>query len=109
MGESIITILIGIVLFIIGINNMRGNINSLHSYHRKRVTPENVKPFGRLVGIGTIIISIALIALSILMYMFEKTQNDIYNIIAIVQTIALFVIGMGINFYAMIKYNKGIF
>lgn len=109
MGDLIITVALGLVLLIIGISNLRGNINTMHSYHRKRVTPENVKPFGKLVGIGTIMISVSIIALAVLMFIFEKTQNNVYLVIGVVQTITLFVIGMGLNFYAMIKYNKGIF
>lgn len=109
MGDLIITVALGLVLLIIGISNLRGNINTMHSYHRKRVTPENVKPFGKLVGIGTIMISVSIIVLAVLMFIFEKTQNNVYLVIGVVQTITLFVIGMGLNFYAMIKYNKGIF
>ena len=34
--ETMSKILIGVVLIVIGIGNAKGNINSLHSYHRKR-------------------------------------------------------------------------
>ena len=37
MGEIIIQIIIGLVLIIIGIFNMKGHISMLHSYHRKRI------------------------------------------------------------------------
>ena len=42
MGEFIIQIIIGLVLVIIGIFNMKGNISLLHSYHRKRVKKEDI-------------------------------------------------------------------
>ncbi|MBQ8331912.1 MAG: hypothetical protein IJX94_05390 [Clostridia bacterium] len=35
---------------VLGIINMTGNISSLHWYHRQRVTKEDRKPFGKLVG-----------------------------------------------------------
>ena len=45
---------LGLLVSILGIINMTGNISSLHWYHRQRVTEENRKPFGKLVGLGNI-------------------------------------------------------
>ena len=42
MGEFIIQIIIGLIIIIIGILNMKGNISLLHSYHRKRVKKEDI-------------------------------------------------------------------
>ena len=100
---------IGIVLCVIGAINMSGNISSLHSYHRHRVTPENVKPFGRLVGSGTALIGLSIIAFGVFMIAYEKTQLDVLLWIGTALLIACIVAGLGISFYAMIKYNKGIF
>ena len=61
MGEFIIQIIIGLIIIIIGILNMKGNISLLHSYHRKRVKKEDIIPFGKKVGIGSIIIGITII------------------------------------------------
>ena len=61
MGEFIIQIIIGLIIIIIGILNMKGNISLLHSYHRKRVKKEDIIPFGKKVGIGNIIIGITII------------------------------------------------
>ena len=55
MEEFMIQIIIGLVLIIIGILNMKGKISLLHSYHRKRVKKEYIIPFGKNVGIGSII------------------------------------------------------
>ena len=52
MPEFIITLLLGIVCIVLGTLNMKGNISTLHWYHRKRVAEENRLPFGRLVGLG---------------------------------------------------------
>ncbi|MBE6548785.1 MAG: hypothetical protein E7667_07965 [Ruminococcaceae bacterium] len=88
---------------------MTGNISSIHSYHRQRVTEENRKPFGRLVGLGTLIIGVAMILFGVLFLIFEKTQLDILVIIGAAELIAGIIAGMVISFYAMKKYNKGIF
>ena len=109
MSSMIITVLIGILLCALGGVNMTGNISSLHSYHRKRVREEDKKPFGRLVGIGSIIIGISIATLGVFMYVHEKTQNSLYLIVGCIAFGVGFVVGLGINFFAMIKYNKGIF
>lgn len=88
--------------------NMTGNISSLHWYHRQRVTEEDRKPFGKLVGLGTFIIGIAMVIFGILFLVFEQTQLDVFVIIGTVELIAGIVAGLIISFYAMKKYNGGI-
>ena len=109
MAESITTLGLGFFISILGIINMTGNISSLHWYHRQRVTEENIKPYGRLIGLGTLIIGISLIAFGILYLVFEKTHNDLFLTIGTVELIVGVVIGLVISVFAMIKYNKGIF
>lgn len=109
MLGAIVPIIIGIVIIILGIINYKGNITTLHSYHRNRVAPEDVLPFGRLVGIGTIIIGISIIIMGTLTLFALVFEKDIYTIIGTVVLIIGLVIGIVITFYAMIKYNKGIF
>ena len=64
MENFIFSIIIGIVFLVIGILNLLGNVNLLHSYHRDNVKEEDKKPFGKLVGIGMIIVGLSLIGLS---------------------------------------------
>ena len=109
MIEFITTAGLGLLICVLGIINMTGNISSLHWYHRQRVTDENRKPFGKLVGLGTLIIGIALIVFGSLFYIFEQTQLDWLVIIGTIELIIGIVIGMAISFYAMKKYNGGIF
>ena len=109
MDEIITAIVIGLVLIILGIFNAKGNLRSIHSYHWKRVAPENIKPYGRLVGSGTITIGVAILLFGVLSFVYEKTQVLPFNIIGSAILIASLVIGFVLIFYAMIKYNKGIF
>ena len=51
----------------IGILNTKGNISFLHSYHLHRVTEEDRIPFGKQVGLGTIIIGCAVTVSGILL------------------------------------------
>ncbi len=107
--DSIISAIIGVVCIIIGISNRKGNISLLHSYHRKRVSEEDRLPFGKMVGLGMIIIGIALIIMGVLSFIANSLQESIYSIIGTVILIVGLAVGSGISFYAMIKYNKGIF
>lgn len=103
------TVILGAFIAVLGIVNMTGNISSLHSYHRHRVREEDRKPFGKLVGLGTLIIGISLILFGLLSLFFEKVNTPILTVIGTVELIVGVVVGLGISFYAMFKYNKGIF
>ena len=100
---------LGILVSILGIINMTGNISSLHWYHRQRVTEENRKPFGKLVGLGTLIIGLSMIVFGILFLIFEQTQLQAFVIIGVIELIVSIIVGMFVSFYAMKKYNGGIF
>ena len=100
---------LGILIAVLGIINMTGNISSLHWYHRQRVTEENRKSFGKLVGLGTLIIGFAMIVFGALFLIFEQTQIEALVIIGTVELIVSIIVGMIISFYAMKKYNGGIF
>ena len=109
MDGIIITCLVGVVCIALGISNMKGNISSLHSYHRSRVTEEDRLSFGRLVGLGTIIIGGALIVFGGLMGATLYTHVQAFTLAGTIELIAGMVVGLGLSFYAMLKYNKGIF
>ena len=100
---------LGILVSILGIINMTGNISSLHWYHRQRVTEDNRKPFGKLVGLGTLIIGLSMIVFGILFLFFEQTQLQAFVVIGVIELIVSIIVGMIVSFYAMKKYNGGIF
>lgn len=107
--ESLITAVIGVVCIVLGAIHRTGNVSSLHSYHRNRVKEQDRLPFGKLVGLGTIIIGIALILMGALNFVAKLLQNDLFAIIGMVILVIGLVIGLAISFYAMKKYNGGIF
>ena len=108
MGGSVVTLIVGVICIILGISNMRGNISSLHSYHRSRVKDEDILPFGRIVGIGTITVGASIILFSALTALTMALNNEIYTIIGTVVMLVGIVVGIGITFYGMKKYNGGI-
>lgn len=109
MAGNIVTFLVGVVCIILGISNMRGNISSLHSYHRSRVSEEDRIPFGKQVGLGTIIVGIGIIVFSVLSSVTLYTENNIFILVGTAVLIIGIILGLVISFRAMIKYNKGIF
>ena len=109
MTACIVTALLGVLLIMLGISNMKGNIKSLHKYHRSRVSEEDRLPFGRKVGLGTIIIGVAVIIFSALLALGEYTGQTAVILVGNGILIAGLVTGLALSFYAMIKYNKGIF
>ncbi len=109
MTSNIATFIVGVICIAIGISNMRGNISSLHSYHRHRVSEEDRIPFGKQVGLGMIIIGIGIIIFSILSSVSLYTGNDILILVGTVLLVINIILGLVISFRAMIKYNKGIF
>lgn len=109
MADSIISIIVGIFCIVIGILNTKGNISFLHSYHRHRVTEEDRIPFGKKVGLGTIIIGCAVTLSGILLGISSVTSMEILAIIGSIIMIAGLAVGLFIVFRAMFKYNKGIF
>ena len=109
MAGNIVTFLVGVVCIVLGISNMRGNISSLHSYHRSRVSEEDRIPFGKQVGLGTIIVGIGIIVFSVLSSVTLYTENDIFILVGTAVLIVGIILGLVISFRAMIKYNKGIF
>ena len=109
MTSNIATFIVGVICIAIEISNMRGNISSLHSYHRHRVSEEDRIPFGKQVGMGTMIVGIGIIIFSIMSFVTLYTENNIFILIGTAVLIVGIVTGLIISFKAMIKYNKGIF
>ena len=109
MAGNIVIFLVGVICIVLGISNMKGNISSLHSYHRNRVSEEDRIPFGKQVGLGTIIIGIGIMVFSALSAITLYIENNIFVLVGTVLLIGAIIIGLVISFRAMIKYNKGIF
>lgn len=102
-------IILGVILIILGAGNMRGNLSSIHRYHRRRISERDKKPFGRLVGLGTLIIGAAVALFGGLTFAAEKTECEAFAVAGRIEIIVSICIGVGISLYAMLKYNKGVF
>ena len=109
MFGFVVSFLVGIICVALGISNRKGNISTLHEYHRSRVSEEDRIPFGRKVGLGMIIIGVGIMAFSVLGTVTLYTRKDLFILIGTALMLASIVIGTAISFAAMKKYNKGVF
>ena len=105
MLDFIVSLGLGLLCIIIGVSNTKGNIKSLHVYHRYRVSEENRISFGKKVGVGTIIVGCSIIFNNLIIIIDNKNLSFFGNIIFI----SGMIIGFAFIFFAMFKYNKGIF
>ena len=96
-------------MLILGVFNRRGNISSIHWYHRQRVTEENRLPFGRLVGSGTMIVGASMVVFGILSLAAGWLEMERLVIVGSVIVVIGIVAGLALSLYAMMKYNNGIF
>lgn len=106
MGVNITMLILGILLVIIGIENVKGNITSVHWYNRTRITEETRPKYGRFVGVGTLIIAGGLIFSAVLNMLIKM---NIAVIISGAITLITVIVGLAFILYAQFKYNKGIF
>ncbi|MBQ7889285.1 MAG: helix-turn-helix transcriptional regulator [Erysipelotrichaceae bacterium] len=102
LRENISMIMIGTMIILLGVFNLKGNIASIHWYNRRKVTKENQIPYCRLHGFSCIIIGITMIISAII-------QAFGYIGIGGLITSAGIIIGFSLMLYAQFKYNKGIF
>ncbi len=102
MAENISMIVLGLLIVLLGITNLKGNISSIHWYNRTRITEETKPKYAKLMGISALIMGIALTLTGILLFFVE---SQLVHFIGVLGCIA----GVIIMLYAQFKYNKGIF
>ena len=102
LRDSIEQLAIGTLLTILGIFNMKGNIASIHWYHRRKVTKENQNPYCLWMGIGTLIIGVGMIASGVIQVFAGIEVGAIFIAVSVV-------IGLILMLYAQFKYNRGLF
>ena len=99
--EYLPLLILGIILSTLGIVNIRGNISTIHSYNRRNVKEEDVAPYGRAVGTGTLVIGASLL-ISYLVTFRNEAAIDYIVLPAVV-------VGLAFILYGQIRYNHGIF
>lgn len=99
--ENLMMLVLGLFISIIGIMNIKGNISTIHSYNRRNVQEEDIPKYGKVVGIGTLIIGIALVVSFITTFWSELIMPFIL--------LPAVIVGLAFMLYGQFKYNKGLF
>lgn len=99
--SDLFLLIMGVLLSTIGIINIKGNINTIHSYNRRKVKDEDIPRYGKAVGTGVLFIGTSFIVSYVTTFLNE----------AVIPYIILPAIAIGLAFilYGQIKYNHGIF
>lgn len=100
--ENLLLLALGAVLIVTGICNMRGNISTVHRYNRLKVSKEDAPKYGKIMGVGTMIMGASMAMTAVLQMIFDL--EAIFYLLA-----AGVAVGLAVMVYAQFKYNKGIF
>ena len=109
MIDHIIPMIMGALIGIIGVFNMMGNVRMIKRNHRHRVAPEDMKAFGKIVGIGTLLNGAGIFLFGLFGLLAMLSGAAALNIIGTVLLVIGIAAGLPVMIFAMIKYNKGIF
>ena len=104
MLVNVVIIILTVFFIRNGIDNLKGNIDSVHWYNRRRITEETRPKYGKLIGISTLICAGGVILCTIL----DLVYGELPEIGGWIVLIAI-AVSIVIMIYAQFKYNKGIF
>lgn len=99
--ENFVILFIGVIVIVLGVVIAFGHIEIIHSYHRARITEETRKPYGKVVGFGSVVLGVGIALDGLISLLIE----DFPPITVIIGSI----VGVAIILYGQFKYNKGIF
>ena len=102
LRESLVQLGLGIICVMLGIFNMCGNIGTIHWYNRRKVTKENQKAYCMFVGLGTLIVGVAIIAGAVIQALGYLAASGLAIGVGVL-------IGLVLILYAQFKYNRGLF
>lgn len=102
LRDSLELLGIGAIIAVLGVFNLRGNIGSIHWYNRRKVSKEDQLPYCRCVGLGTLLIGVAMIIAGVVQALVSAEVSAVVVLVGII-------IGLVLILYAQFKYNKGIF
>ena len=106
LRECLSLVALGVIFIILGAFNIKGNIATIHWYNRRKVTKEDQLPYCRLMGVGTLLMGMAMIIAAVVQTAVGGTAGAEAGAVV---NLAGVVIGLGLCLYAQMKYNKGIF
>ena len=101
LRERLIQLGLGVICALHGIFNMCGNISTVHWYNRRKVTKENQKAYCMFVGLGKLIVGVAIIAGAVIQALGYLAASGLAIGVGVL-------IGLVLILYAQFKYNRGL-
>ena len=105
METMLFALALGAFVFVFGIFNLKGYVTFIH---KQWIEEKTKKIYGRLMGIGCLLIGSALMLYAGCSFAAEKLQNEQIYLGGSLAVVILIVVGLGLDLYAMIRYNKSI-
>ena len=102
----IIQLITGIGLSIFGFLQMTGYINAVHVRHRRGVTPQEMKKFLSLVGMGILFIGLSFLLLGSFLVIAQIFKKNIFFILGLAVLFLFLIIGSLIIALSFWKYNR---
>lgn len=88
---------------------MRGNILTVHWYHRRRVSGKDAPAFGRMIGRGTVIMGVSVMIWGFSGLFPGAGESAVLRIAVSLLVVMGIVAGLVLIVYSLIRYNRGIF
>lgn len=88
---------------------MRGNILTVHWYHRRRVSGKDAPAFGRMIGRGTVIMGVSVMIWGFFGLFPGAGESAVLRIAVSLLVVMGIVAGLVLIVYSLIRYNRGIF
>lgn len=108
--ERLLTLFfLGAVLLVMGVLNCKGDLRSLHHYHRRRVAEADVPAFGKAVGLGSILCACGCLFFALFDLLAMLTACTALTLVGTCGLVLGMAVGIVLSLYAIIKYNKGLF
>ena len=108
--ERLLTLFfLGVVLLVMGVLNYKGDLRSLHRYHRSRVAEADIPAFGKAVGLGSILCASGCLFFALFELLAMLTTCATLTLVGTCGLVVGMAIGIIVSLYAIIKYNKGLF
>ena len=99
--DDLMLLILGLVISVLGVVNIRGNISTIHAYNRRKVKEEDIPKYGKAVGTGTLVIGVSFVLGYVALFWSESVMSGI--------VLSGVLVGLGFLLYGQFKYNKGIF
>lgn len=104
--STVFMVMVGILCCVIGVMNIMGNVSTIKWRQRRYVAEEDLAAFGKLVGVGTVAIGVAILLFSLFQGIATAIASPLLELIGAILLLIGAAIGVALTMYATFKYNR---